>query len=258
MIKPRFISWGLILLFVMGWSTVYLVKLHQVKLDVRNDYDDIKQAGELRVCGEYDPFSFYIDSTGQHGFDVELIQSFASLHSLKLVYLYEGNLERRINWLESGRCDILMGPLPVLTALKKRISYTLPLGTSRLVLIQRSSEEPIRNQVDLAGKRLALPAFSPNIVRIKHLSVEISDSIFIKPIREVNNEALVNLVLSGREDFAVMDERVAKALKVLHPTIDCSTPLSMPQFHAWAVRPGSKALLDSLNTFIESLLPFPG
>jgi ABC-type amino acid transport substrate-binding protein len=258
MIKPRKLSWGLILLFVIGWSIVYLIKQHQVKPDVRNDYNEIKQAGELRVCGEYDPFSFYIDSTGQHGFDVELIQSFASLHSLKLVYLHDGNLEHRIKGLELGRYDILMGPLPVLTAYKKRIAYTLPLGTSRLVLIQRASDNPIRNQVDLAGKRIALPAFSPYTMRINHLAVEISDSIFVKQVRVVNNEALVNLVLSGREEYAAMDERVARSLKTLYPDMDCSTPLSKTQFQAWAVRPGSKALLDSLNLFIETLLPFPG
>lgn len=254
MIKPRTLSWGLILLFVIGWSTFYLVKQHQVKVDVRHDFDDIKQTGELRVCGEYDPFSFYTDASGQHGFDYEMAHAFATLHKLKLVYQYEGNFERRMNGLESGRCDILMGPLPVLTPLKKRLAYTLPLRTSRLVLVQRSSDAPLRNQVDLAGKMLVLPAFSPHSVRINHLAIEISDSLFIKPVRVFNNEELVKLVLSGKEDFTAMDERVAWSLKASYPNMDCATPLSMPQFQAWAVRPGSKALLDSLNTFIQASL----
>jgi membrane-bound lytic murein transglycosylase F len=258
MIKPRAISWGLIILFVVGWAAFYLVRLQQVKPTAENDFSGIKQRGELRVCGEYDPFSFYTDASGQHGFHYEIIQAFASKHRLKLVYLYEGNFERRLKWLESGVCDVLTGPLPVISSLKKRIDYTIPLYSSRLVLIQRSSDTPIRNQVDLGGQRVALPAFSPHMLRINHLAVEISDSIFIKPIRVFTNEELVKMVLSGKEDFAAMDERVARSLKVNYPNLDCSSPLSMPQFQAWAVRPGSKALLDSLNTFIESLLPFPG
>jgi len=251
MIKPRTISWVLILLFVLGWATFYLIQRYPDKLDSKNEYSDILRKGELRVCGEYDPFSFYEDSTGQHGFHRELIQAFASQHGLKVVYRYDGNVDRRVKGLENGTYDILMGPLPVITPLKQRLAFTMPLYTSRLVLIQRSTGSPIRNQVELAGKRLVIPAFSPIIYRINHLATEISDSIFVRSVRITTNEELVRLVLSGKEDFAAMDEHVAKALKATYPGMDCSTPLSLPQFQAWAVRPGSTVLLDSLNAFIE-------
>jgi len=251
MTKPRIISWVLILLFVAGWFTFYQVQRYQDRLETSNDFDDIKQKGELRVCGEYDPFSCYEDSTGQHGFHFELIKAFSTLHGLKLVYLYEGNTERRLRGLKKGTYDVLMGPLPVITPLKKNLAFTIPLYISRLVLVQRSTKYPIRNQVDLAGKRLAIPAFSPISYRINHLATEISDSIFVKSVSVNTNEELVKLVLSGKEDFAAMDQRVAKALKTIYPDIDCSTSLSLSQFQAWAVSPGSPALLDSLDAFIE-------
>lgn len=257
MIKPRTISWTLFFLFVTGWTTFFLVQRYQIKHETRNDYKDIKRQGVLRVCGEYDPFSFYTDSSGQHGFHFEVIQAFAALHGLKVVYLYEGNFERRLKWLEDGTCDVLMGPLPVLTPFKKRIAYTSPLYTSRLVLVQRSSGKPIRNQVDLASKWLILPAFSPNNIRISHLAMEISDSIFVKPVRVFTSEELVKMVLSGKENFTAMDERVAVALKAFYPDMDCTTSLSLPQFQAWAVRPTSTALLDSLNAFIEGYKKSP-
>ncbi len=251
MTKPGHISGVLIFLFVIGWSIFYLVQRRENQGIATNDYDAIRKEGVLRVCGEYDPFSFYTNQSGQHGFHYELVQAFATSHHLKLVYLYEGNFENRLKWIQTGKCDLLTGPLPVITPLKERISYTRPIFTSRLVLIQRASKNPIRNQVDLAGKWLIVPAFSPNTHRISHLATEISDSIYIKPVRVFTNEDLIHLVETGKEDFAVMDERVAKAFKKNHPLVDCSTPLSLPQFQAWAVRHNAPDLLDSLNVFIE-------
>lgn len=239
-------------MFFVGWSTVFLFRLNRANTITWRDFDAIIQSGELRVCGENDPFSSYIDSTGHYGFDYERIQAFANLHSLKVVYNHEINLERRIKGLESGQYDVLTGPLPILATYRKRLTYTKPLRTSRLVLVQRSTDNLIRNQVDLAGKQVVLPASSPHLLRINHLAVEIGDSIHIKPVRVTDNEALVNQILSGKVAYGAMDEDVAKALKNKYPELDCSTPLSLLQFHGWAVHQGSTTLLDTLNAFIQT------
>lgn len=251
MTKPFRTSLLLASFFVLGWMLYVLVHQYNNRHEPKADYSAIKARGELRVCGEYDPFSFYTDKDGQHGFHYELIKAFTEANDIKLVYLYEGNFRTRLQWLSSGRCDLLTGPLPILSSLQSTLHYTEPIHTSRLVLVQPASDSPLRNQVDLAGKVLLLPAHSPHLVRISHLATEISDSIHVKEIRVFTNEELLKQVMEGKVPYAIMDENVAKAWKNDYPKLDFKTPLSLSQFQAWAVRPNSPELRDSLNAFLD-------
>lgn len=250
MTKPFKTSLLLASFFVLGWMLYVLLHQYGNRHEPNADYPAIKARGELRVCGEYDPFSFNTDDKGQHGFHYELAKAFADAHDLELVYLYEGTFRTRQQWLVSGRCDLLTGPLPILNSLHATLQYTQPLYNSRLILVQQASEKPLRNQVQLAGKTLLLPAHSPHLVRISHLATEISDSIHVKEVRVFTNEELLKQVATGKADFAAMDEHVAKSWEAHYPSLDLKTPLSLSQFQAWAVRPNSPQLLDSLNAFL--------
>lgn len=251
MTKPHRISLLLAILFVLGWTLFALSRQYKARHEPDADFSDIKARGELRVCGEYDPFSFYTDENGQRGFHYELAHAFAEAHNLRLIYLYEGSFQTRLQWLTSGRCDLLTGPMPVLESLEGSLLYTEPIYTSRLVLVQHASGKPLRNQVELAGKVLLMPSHSPHLVRINHLAVEISDSIHVKELRVFTNEELLRQVAEGKAEYVAMDEYVAKAWASSYPNLDVHTPLSLSQFQAWAVRPNSPALRDSLDAFLS-------
>ncbi|HBL72636.1 MAG: transporter substrate-binding domain-containing protein [Bacteroidales bacterium] len=251
MTKPFKTSLILASFFVLGWLLFALLQQYTNRHEPHSDYPAIKNRGELRVCGEYDPFSFYTDDQGQHGFHYELAKAFAEAHGLTLVYMYEGTFRTRMQWLNTGRCDLLTGPLPILNSLRPTLAYTMPLYGSRLVLVQRRSDKPLRNQVNLADKTVSIASHSPYLVRISHLATEISDSIHVKEVRVFTHEELLKQVNDGKTDFAVMDEYMAKAWSKDYPELDIQTPLSLTQFQAWAVRPNSPQLLDSLNVFLE-------
>lgn len=252
MTRPFKTSLLLVAFFVLGWLLYVLIHQYSNRHEPKADYPAIKTRGELRVCGEYDPFSFYSDDKGQHGFHYELAKAFADAHDLQLIYLYEGNFKTRLQWLNSGRCDLLTGPLPVLNSLRATLAYTPPLYSTRLVLVQARSDKPLRNQVYLAGKTLSVASHSPYLTRIKHLATEISDSIHVKEVRVFTHEELLKQVNEGKAAYAVMDESIAKAWSKDYPDLDSQTPLSLAQFQAWAVRPNSPLLLDSLSEFLNN------
>jgi membrane-bound lytic murein transglycosylase MltF len=238
------------------------IRLHENRHDPGADFPEIQQRGLLKVCGEYDLFSFYTDEKGQHGFHYELVEAFSEQYDLNVTYLYEPNFKTRLKLLKSGKYDIIVGPLPVISELKDQMAYTDPIYTSRLMLVQRKKTEgvsimPIRNQVYLAKQEIALPIHSPYTSRLHHLAAEISDSINIRKVTVFNAEELIRLVADGHVDFALLDEQVANAYREKFNDIDFNTPVSFTQFQAWAVKKERTLLLDSLNQFLDTYKKSP-
>ena len=221
-----------------------------------SDLPKIVKRGVLRVCGEEDLFSFYKDNKGFHGFHYEMAKAFADKYNLELEYFCEDDFDKRLKVLTSGKCDFITGPLPVIAELRSIISYTEPIMESYLVLVQRKKEYnkgkmPIREQILLGRKNIAVTQNSPNIYRLHHLANEISDSIHIREFIGCKNKTLIDGVSKGLLDFVACDKYVAQSYLKTNPEIDINTNLGLTQYQAWAVRPSKNSLLDSLNQFIS-------
>jgi membrane-bound lytic murein transglycosylase F len=242
----------LLILFVGYWlvfSVVFVVR--QIRR-TSGDLPTIQQKGILRVCGESDPFSYRSEADSTYGFHYELAKAFAQRHGLKLQYLTEASLSRRVNMLLNDQCDLLSGPLLVTSNLRQRIAFTKPIFESKLVLVQRSNTDEnklVRDVIHVKGKILYTSDNPAIVERLRHLSTEISDTIDVR-ILKVDSEHLVEMVASGKIDYAVMDRDVCASFQKKYPSIDTKTPLGFNQFQAWAVKPGRKHLLDSLNVFL--------
>lgn len=229
---------------------------------VAGDYPRIKKEGTLRACGEEDLFSFYHQKDSSLGFYYEMAKAFADRHHLQLIYIGEPSLKNRLKMLEDNKCDILTGPLPVTTGLRSQVAFTKSIIESKLVLIQRKSndEKPrkvVRNQVDIRGKHIYLCENEASVERLQHLAAEISDTIYLRTLMGYNNERMIAQVSAGLIDYAVCDKQVAKSFRAKYTNIDVETPVGFNQMQAWAIKPGRKILLDSLNIFITDYKKSP-
>ena len=252
----------LLIIFTVFWSVFAILYGIDRNNKMSSDMPRIIKRGVIKVCGEEDLFSFYTDRHGSHGFHYELAKAFADRHGLNLEYISKTDFNDRLELLHSGRCDILAGPLPMIKELQGKIAYTEPLLKSFLVLIQRKKahndgKEPVRDPVFLGGKNLLLTAHSPNIFRIHHLSIEISDSIYIRYIPGFNTEDNIKAVSNKFVNFSVCDKMVARSYLKKYPRIDVQTRIGFTQIQAWAVRPEKNSLLDSLNIFISEYKKSP-
>ncbi len=106
---------------------------------------------------------------------------------------------------------------------------------------------------ELAKKTLYVPANSPAILRIRNLSHEIGDTIYIKEDLLYGAEQLAMMVASGEIEYAVCDEGVAAKIARSIPEIDYATLIGFTHLEAWAVSEKSPVLLDSLNVWIEQV-----
>lgn len=255
-------SFLLLYAFLAFWVAFALWMGVQKANKVAGDFPKIKKDGVLRVCGEADLFSFYHQNDSTFGFYYEMTKAFADRNHLKLIYIGEASLKNRLKMLEDNQCDLLAGPLPVVTDLRKEVDYTKSILESKLVLIQRksnklNSSDVVRNQVDFSGKRIYICENRVYLRRLHHLAAEISDTIYIRTLMGYNSERMIAQVAAGLIDYAVCDKQVAKAYLDKYPDIDVETPVGFNQMQAWAVKPGKKALLDSLNVFITEYKKSP-
>jgi len=222
------------------------------------DFEQIEQDGVLNVVTDYNSVGYFVSGDTIAGFNYELIRLLKSRIPLKIEIMLEASLDKSIEGLRKGKYDVLARNIPVTSQLREELSFTEPVVQNRQVLLQRKKEhnddiEPVRSHLALAKKTLYVPANSPAILRIRNLSHEIGDTIYIKEDFLYGAEQLAMLVASKEIDYAVCDEGTAAKVAQSMPELDYATLIGFTHLEAWAVSEKSPVLLDSLNVWIEQI-----
>lgn len=222
------------------------------------DFPQIEKVGVIHIVTDYNSVGYFVSGDTIAGFNYDLIQLLKSHIPFKIEILLESSLDKSIEGIQTGKYDVLARNIPVTSELRETLSFTEPVTQNRQVLIQRKKEfndevEPLRSHLNLAKKTLYVPANSPAILRIRNLSHEIGDTIYIKEDEMYGTEQLAMLVASKEIDYAVCDEKAAAKMAVALPEIDYKTLIGFTHFEAWAVSEKSPVLLDSLNRWIKEI-----
>lgn len=196
------------------------------------------------------------------GFQYELLKQLAKELGVELEILVANGLDEVFEKLRKQECDLIALDLTITKDRKKIVNFTEPYEQTTQVLVQRKpdgwqkmrkseiEELLIRNQIDLSRKKVFIQKNSSHFDRLKNLSDEIGDSIFIMNDHNLAEEQLVSMVSKGDIDYTICDEHVAQVNQRYYPNIDISTPISFPQNLAWAVRKDSDSLLAEINRWI--------
>ena len=125
------------------------------------DLEYIQDQNKLRVIVEPNTMSYkVIDVDSIEGLQVLMINSFAKAMNVKNVEIItEPNLASAIDMLMNHKVDILAWHIPIYNTMREKINYSIPVFTSRQMLVQRKhnpkdSVEFIRNQLGLADKKV--------------------------------------------------------------------------------------------------------
>lgn len=237
---------------------MYVIRISLLKRDAPRDLAEIEQEGTLRIAIDYNQHSYYIQGDSIVGFEYRLAQAIGKESGLKIELYPEINLQKSLDGLNSRQFDIIARPLPITTQNKQLYSFTDPISLNKQVLVQRKAsynngKEPIRNQLDLAQKKLHIIPDASTKLRIENLSHEIGDTIYTVEENLYGYEQLIILVAKGEIDFAVCNEDIARNMNKSYPEIDIKTDISFTQFQSWAVRKESVTLLDSLNIWLQRI-----
>ena len=228
------------------------------------DLEYIQDQNKLRVIVEPNAMSYKVINVDSiEGLQVLMIDSFAKAMNVKNVeFISETNLAEAINKLINHQVDILAWHIPIYNTKREEINYSIPVFTSRQMLIQRKnnpkdSVQFIKNQLGLADKKVYILPGTFYRQRLEHLSQEIGDKIYIEEISNATPKNLFQMLVNRDIDYAVCDEFVARVLikeNKEFSTLDMNTAVSFPQNYSWCVHPDCPLLLDSLNSWLSVYL----
>ncbi|MFN2395042.1 MAG: transglycosylase SLT domain-containing protein, partial [Bacteroidales bacterium] len=227
------------------------------------DFPEIIEKGTLTAITSYSPVSYFIYRGEPMGYEFELLQLLADHLNLDVNIVVAHDLEEMITMLENGEGDLIAYGLTITADRRDKLAFTEPLNVTRQVLVQRKPDNwrqmklheientLIRSPFDLAGKTIHVRRGSAYVNRLTNLSLEIGEDIhIIEAPGTTTTEDLISLVANDSIDLTVADENIAQIQSAYYQDVDVSTPISLPQQTAWAVRPSSKILLDTINSWL--------
>jgi ABC-type amino acid transport substrate-binding protein len=190
------------------------------------------------------------------GFRYELCKYIGKRSGLTVQISSEDNFDGCIKGLQNKTYDVIARNISITNENKKYLAFTVPIMVSNQVLVQRKENKEdttqifVRNQMDLANKTVYAIRNSAAVLRLKNLSEEIAEPIHILEISDNSSENLMDMVCRQEIDYAVVDKMLAQKIAAQFPEIDYNVNIGFNQLQAWAVRPSSIVLLDSLNVWI--------
>lgn len=226
---------------------------------IADDYLDMQERGNLRVVTNFDALGYYVSGDTLAGYNYDLLQALQKRTDLKFEIFLENSLEKSFEGLRSGKYDLVARNIAINKNLREEYNFTDAVYRNKLILVQRKAEynnkiQPIRNHLQLGKTTLYITKGDPALFRIRNLSHEIGDTIFVVEDTTYGSPQLAMMVASGDIDYAVCDEITALNLAKKLPQLDVTTDIGFTHIEAWAVRSTSPVLLDSLNSWINYII----
>ncbi len=220
-----------------------------------NDFDSIRQRGELRVLTLYSSTSYFLYRGEEMGYEYERIKQFADHHGLKTTVVVADNMTHLAEMLKQGKGDVIAYEMPIIGETKDDWLYCGAENITHQVLIQPRKEksEMINDVVDLIGKEIYVEPGSKYEERLKNLNNELGGGIHIHHIAKdtVVTEELIEMVSAGEIPYTLADNNLAQLNRTYYPNIDIHLNVSFPQRASWAVRKNSPALAEAINQWIK-------
>ena len=252
-LKYKIVSVFLLLVFIIFSSC------NKISINDPHDLKDVLKKGRLAVLTDSSSLGFEFIGDSIYGFQYEIIKAFADSLGVELQIGVKYDLKEAIKSVENGEYDVIANIIPVTTEYSEVLSFTESLFTSRQMLVQRIANDSVKSkfistQNDLANDTIFLPANSPYLLRIKHLSDEIAEKIIVEEMKNVGVEDLIQMVSEGKIKNTICPDQFAKKYLKKYPNLDITLPLGFSQNYSWAVNKNSIHLLEKLNSFLTDFI----
>ena len=227
---------------------------------VQVDLTEIKDSGVLVALTLNSSISYFNYRGEPMGFQYELAKQFAESQGLKLQMKTARTTHELVHMLLKGEGDLIAYPLPVTKEFKDSVSFCGEDIITHQVLVQRNGgkNKPITNVTELIGKEVyAKPGKYLN--RLINLDKELGGGILIRQVDNdsISTEDLITQVATGKIDYAICDNDLARLNKTYYPQLNINVAISFDQRSSWAVRHTSPQLKDVVNQWHDANITSP-
>jgi ABC-type amino acid transport substrate-binding protein len=220
-------------------------------VDFRN-WEMLQEKKEIRAGVEYNTFEFYSNGTDTLGFYYELLNTFAQQYQLTVSYVPLMSFNDRVDSLLAGKIDIIASSIPTTLIMQQKMRLTTPIIKSKQVLVQRKTKQEndstfIDNSLKLANETIYVTQNSPAKLRLRNLSNEIGDTIYIKEITKYGPEQLMSMVSHQDIDYSICDEIIARNHLDNMPNLDITQHIGFLQYYAFGVQHKAQKLVEKFD-----------
>lgn len=216
------------------------------------DFDTIKKRGSLRVLTRNNGVSYFLYKGIQQGFDYDIVSLFAAQHGLRIEVVVPPNASDLIPWLLEGHGDVIAAGMTVTPERQRQVWFSPPYNVIDEVVVQRSSEAPIRSLDGLAGKTFHVRPSSSYRQTLNGLVAAHGPFSIVDAAEDVETEDLIAGVASGSVAATVADSSIAAVEKAWRTDIQLTQVLATGREVALAVRPDAPKLQAALEAFVKS------
>lgn len=239
------------------------VKLHK-EVELQRDLNAIIEDGKLKAILAYSGTSYFLYKGKPMGFEYELLQKLAEHLKVELELKVSKNLDSLISHLSKGDVDLVAYGLAITAERKKKIAFTDYLYVTKQVLVQKKpknwrsltldqiNSQLVQDPLELIGDTVSVRENSSYFKRLLNLSEEMGGDIIIDTLEgKFSTAEIIKMVDEEKIKFTIADKNIADINASYFPYLDTEVPVSFSQRIAWAVRPSSPKLLDTINSWIN-------
>ena len=233
---------------------------------INRDFAEIKADGVLRAMTSYSGTSYFLYKGQPMGYEYDLLKRFAKHLDVKLEITVSNDIDTMFQSLLSGKVDLIAHGLTVTNTRKEMVTFSEYLYLTHQVLVQRKPENYrkmgwsklqsslIHDPIELIGDTVSVAANTSYMQRLSNLSEEIGGTIHIDTLPgNLSTDKAIEMVANGEIKYTVADNNIASINASYYPELDVRVPVSFSQRMAWALRPESSELADSLNSWINTM-----
>lgn len=180
------------------------------------------------------------------GFDVDLAKAIAANagRGLKIVDM---PFEDLIPALESREVEMVLVAMTITGERAARVDFSAPYYKATQVVLHRADEPAPASKDAMKGRTVGAQAGTTSHA----LAREIAGAAAARPA--ATPKAVVEELLGGRADFALMDEPSARAFQKRIPELGIAELPFPEEFYGVAVRRGNAKLLGTINQTLKQL-----
>ncbi len=217
----------------------------------KGDLDAIAKRGRLRIIL---PSSREFECLPRRGTPLVtneiLARKFAEELGLHPDVVLVDRYDDIIEYLLDGRGDIIAAPLTVTQERRDRLAFSSIIGLVKEQVVTRAGDDSIKGVEDLAGRRVAVRRSSSYFATLQELKKKHPEIEIMTVDEHFGTERIIQLVAQGRYEATVADSDIMDEVLIYCNKVRAAIDLTDERPVAWAVRPGSKELLQKLNAFI--------
>ncbi len=211
------------------------------------DWPAIQERGRIRLVTLYRPETYFAWAGHLLGFEFELVNAFARAHGLGLDVVIADDAADLQARLAAGEADLGAAFLRPESLTESLVAST-PYYHSEGRIVSRQGRYRRLRPPDLHDRSLLIPTDSPYRATVEAWA---QAGIGVLPLPAAGPpETLVERVVTGTADFALIDEHQFRLIGLWRDDVDGLLAVEQSAPRVWAVRRDNPELLAAVNRYL--------